>query len=419
MNPHLFPDYTVTQLPSLTPPEDPFYAELFRRKPELKMNLGLDNIRKALAHYSNPHRHIPVILVAGTNGKGSTVRFLEYSLLRAGYRIGSYLSPHIVHPRERFRILGEELSEEDLLPLLKELYHRHPELSFFELLTLAAFLLFREREVELAIMEIGLGGRLDAVNVSERVLASVITSIGFDHRDILGMTLTAIAREKGGVIRSGVPFFTGELPQEALEVYVSMTEAACSPWFQIPPLSTPMEIPAHFAQNMALAQAVAERIFGLKPLSIKELYRQRPLGRFSILQQSPLKLVDGAHNPPGARALAQALERLGLSRLRVFVRMGRSKEAEPFLKELSPYAVHFHFVEEMEPEWYSGKELGELLPSGACTILPLPQFLQLFIYNPEPSLFTGSLRGLKELFLSWQVRGSILGSSRQHLGSNV
>jgi len=393
------PSFLLTPLPRLTPPEDPFYGELFARKPESKMNFGLKKILSALKHYGDPHRDLPAILIAGTNGKGSTARFLERLLQSTGLSLLTYLSPHIVHPRERFRIHGKEIEEDLLLIRLKELYHRHPDLSFFELLTLLAFLVARELRVELGILEIGLGGRLDAVNVAERVLGSVITSIGFDHREILGDTLSDIAREKGGILRSGVPLFTPPLPEEAEGVYLRMTEELSSPWIRIIPPPAPRGIPEYLNQNAHLANRVAGSLFQVPALPLEELLPHRPLGRFTIVQLNPPKIIDGAHNPPGASALVKAIKELSLDGLQTFVRIGRSKDAKEILQTLSQVTNRFYFAQEKDPDWFDGKELAVFVPDRPKTIAPLGELLETFMGVSEPALFTGSLRGLKELFL--------------------
>jgi dihydrofolate synthase/folylpolyglutamate synthase len=399
MSPPSIPSFLLTPLPSFRPPEDPFYPELFARKPESKMNFGLKKILSALKHYGDPHRDLPAILIAGTNGKGSTARFLERLLKGTGSSILTYLSPHIVHPRERFRIDGKEIEEDLLLIRLRELCHRHPDLSFFELLTLLAFLIARELQVGLGILEIGLGGRLDAVNVAEKVLGSVITSIGFDHREILGDTLSDIAREKGGILRRGVPLFTPPLPEEAEKIYLRMTEEHRSPWIRVIPPPAPRGIPEYLSQNAHLANRVAESLFQVPSLSLEELLPHRPLGRFTIVQLNPPKIIDGAHNPPGASALAKAIKELSLDGLHTFVRIGKSKEAKSIIEILSEVTGRFYFVQEKDPEWHDGRELSVFVPDRPKTIAPLRELLETFIGLSEPALFTGSLRGLKEPFL--------------------
>ncbi|MFM7887515.1 MAG: bifunctional folylpolyglutamate synthase/dihydrofolate synthase [Pseudanabaena sp.] len=183
------------------------------------IHLGLERIQQLLDALGNPHQQIPVIHVAGTNGKGSVCAFLLSILQAAGYRIGRYTSPHLIDWRERITINGEWIQDLDLQEALQQVDAAiHPDFppTQFEVITAAMWWYFAKQKVDLAILETGLGGRLDATNVCDRPLVSVITSIGLDHCQQLGNTLGAIASEKAGIIKNQCPVVIAENDAEAI-----------------------------------------------------------------------------------------------------------------------------------------------------------------------------------------------------------
>jgi dihydrofolate synthase / folylpolyglutamate synthase len=210
---------------------------LFERS-NFGMKLGLARMRAALALLADPHRCAPVLHVAGTNGKGSTCAFTERSLRAAGLKTGLYTSPHLRHFCERIRVAGEPISEEEAADLLGELLRRVPwalsggpegpadgdGLTFFEIATLLAFLAFARAGVEVMVIEVGLGGRLDATNVVEP-LACAIAPLGLEHQQYLGHTLAQIAAEKAGIIKEGVPVVSAGQPLEAARVLEQVARA--------------------------------------------------------------------------------------------------------------------------------------------------------------------------------------------------
>ena len=183
------------------------------------IHLGLERIQQLLHTLGNPHQQVPIIHVAGTNGKGSVCAFLLSILQAAGYRVGRYTSPHLLDWRERITINGEWISNQDLLEALQRVESAiAPEFppTQFEVITAAMWWYFAEKTVDIAIIETGLGGRLDATNVCDRPLVSAITSIGLDHCQQLGNTLTAIASEKAGIIKPKCPVVIAENAPEAI-----------------------------------------------------------------------------------------------------------------------------------------------------------------------------------------------------------
>ena len=205
------------------------------------IKLGLSNIKKLLKHFGNPHLSYPVILIAGTNGKGSTASFIAHILMESGLKVGLYTSPHLITIRERISVLqrGKRI---DIPPAkianlvvrlkkgIKGIFnppYSYP--TFFEVLTTLSFLYFGEEKVDVAVYEVGLGGRLDATNISEPFLC-VITDIALEHTDYLGNTLNSIAKEKGGIIKKNIPLITG-CKGEALDTLMEIAKEKNAPIF--------------------------------------------------------------------------------------------------------------------------------------------------------------------------------------------
>lgn len=194
---------------------------------------SLTQIKAFLAHIGNPQHDYFCIHVAGTNGKGSTVRILDSIYSKAGYKVGATISPHLIDYAERFTINGEVVDNQTLLSFFKEYGHimLNYQLSFFEMATAFAFWWFSQQQVDLAIIECGLGGRLDATNVVDNKLA-IITSIGFDHTDILGATLDKIATEKAGILREGMPVLVGDITDDAMQAIKKQQKLVGALWIE-------------------------------------------------------------------------------------------------------------------------------------------------------------------------------------------
>lgn len=206
------------------------------------VRMGLERMQHFLESMGSPHRAMPVIHVAGTNGKGSTTRLLGSMLRQAGYRVGEYTSPHLQHVNERIHIAGQPISDEDLDAVLVEVDEARRRwatgldgfvpidrvLTYFELMTSAAFVHFSRSDLDVAVVEVGMGGRLDATNVVDPI-GTAITSIGLDHVEQLGHDLAGIAGEKAGIVKPGVPIITGALDPIALRVIRSIAHERGAP----------------------------------------------------------------------------------------------------------------------------------------------------------------------------------------------
>jgi dihydrofolate synthase/folylpolyglutamate synthase len=307
----------------------------------LGIRLGLERARGLLSKLGDPQLRIPAVLVAGSNGKGSTSALLAGMATAAGYRTGHYTSPHLETVEERLRIDGRPISSERLGDLLARFVDLEP--TYFEALTVAAFLWFAEENVDLAVIEVGMGGRLDATNLCAPIL-SLITSISLEHQEFLGDTLAAIAKEKAGSFRSGRPalvWLEEEEPAAAVrEVAATLgtdlrfandlvsLQGEMEGWEgQRIHLTTPTRsydlrialLGEHQRRNLALAVLAAETLAvrGFPRLDAQAIMTGaaacRWPGRLEVLELSPGRhlLLDAAHNAEGAAALAAFLATLG------------------------------------------------------------------------------------------------------------
>jgi dihydrofolate synthase/folylpolyglutamate synthase len=297
----------------------------------------------------NPERHYPTAIVAGTNGKGSTSAMLAAILERAGYRTGLYTSPHLIRVNERISVNGQEISDTDFAAVFTAVHHTVGKLiearllpdrpSFFEYLTAVAFQYFARAAIDFAVLEVGMGGRLDATNVTDASVA-VITNVDLDHQEFLGNTLTAIAAEKAGVIKPGRPVVSGcEHPevrevvrQKCREAGVALTEtggivAALNllhldgrygfdlhmDGLDLPGITLQMAGKFQVKNAVTAATAaghLARAGFQIPPEAIREgLQSASWPGRLEIIRQHPLILLDGAHNPAAAREVAEFVRR--------------------------------------------------------------------------------------------------------------
>jgi dihydrofolate synthase/folylpolyglutamate synthase len=342
------------------------------------MKLGLDRVREALRLLGDPHRGYPVLHVAGTNGKGSTCAFAEASLRAAGLRTGLYTSPHLVHFCERIRIGGTSISEERATGLFEEIVHRVPwaldadGLTFFEIATTMAFLEFTRSEIEVAVVEVGLGGRLDATNVVDPT-ACAIAVLGLDHLQWLGPTLADVAGEKAGILKRGAPAVTAGQAQAAAAVLQRRARELEIPlWrpgrdyrfesrtdrefcyqgptgFTVRPPGPLALAGAHQRANAALSCALLEaaRTRGLRIAegdAQNGLLQARWHARLETVARDPLVVVDGAHNGHATRALSRSLPEILQGRpLHLVVAAMEDKDHAALLRPLLPLARTLHF----------------------------------------------------------------------------
>jgi dihydrofolate synthase/folylpolyglutamate synthase len=340
----------------------------------------LDRMRILLERLGNPHRHGRIVHVAGTKGKGSTCHLLSAMLSHAGYRTGCYTSPHLMRIEERFAIDGVECGSDELWALVDRVAPVVAELdqeavlsetvgpTFFEVTTAMAFCYFQQRNVDLTVLEVGLGGRLDSTNVCEPAV-TVITSISFDHMRQLGNTLGAIAGEKAGIVKQGIPLVTGVTQREPREVIERIARERHAPIWQmgvdfdfvyepppdtaspprvtitrhrglaqddrVPVTTQPLQLPAlgeHQAANATLAWIVCELLesSGIQiPVDDRRqgLTQGRCPARIELIGRDPILIIDTAHNAASIGALVRVLAESFPQRPRTLI-LGATKEKD-------------------------------------------------------------------------------------------
>ena len=301
-----------------------------------KMRFGLKAITELLSRLGNPQKSYKTITIAGTNGKGSTAAMISSILHSAGYKVGLYTSPHLVDVRERIAVNGKKITLAEFNRTITYVKNKVEQpATYFEFLTAVAFMYFQRQKVDIAILEVGLGGRLDATNVCHP-LVSVITNISFDHTQYLGNTLESITREKAGIIKQKGICITGARQKKVLEI---MEDVCLSRWVKLYRLDRDMKIKKqkkglltyrglyrdirnltiplkgeHQLSNAAVALAAIELCakegFPANDTAIEAgLKKTRWEARLEILQSKPLFLLDGAHNPAGIAALCRSLKK--------------------------------------------------------------------------------------------------------------
>jgi dihydrofolate synthase/folylpolyglutamate synthase len=433
----------------------------FEQKSPLVGDLKLGRMRQLLSLLDDPHRRLRIIHIAGSKGKGSTSAMLASILQHDGYRTGLFTSPHLVDVEERIQVDRVPISRAELAALMQEIRTLTPpklmqELTFFEIGTALGFLHFVRRRTDFAIVEVGLGGRFDSTNVC-RPLVSVITSISFDHTQILGKTLGQIAFEKAGIIKPEIPVVSGVRNPEARAVITEIAGKRHAPLRQLdehfryehePARITDADerlprvrvagrqqwpalplglIGEHQARNAAVALAVVEELQA-QGVTISAAAVARGLeqvswpARLEIVQRRPLVLLDCAHNVASAQALVQALRSSFApsappSARRILIFGGnQDKDLAGMLSLLAPefervYLTSFHNLRCADPE-----QLLELMPAekrAACILCPdaaTAWRLARDEAGPDDRIcITGSV------FLAGELRPILLGEDGEHM----
>ena len=342
---------------------------------------GLDNTYRLMAHLGNPHERLRAVHVAGTNGKGSTSHLIAAALQAQGYKVGLFTSPHLVDFRERIRISGEMIPQETVVQFVANHRAFLDELrpSFFETTMALAFWYFAQQQVDISVVEVGLGGRMDSTNILTPLL-SVITNIGIDHTEFLGDTLTQIAAEKAGIMKPHVPFVIGETHPETQEVFFARAGACeilgaglettdCRLWFadqcgymrkrrlkEAPECQLQGVYQDKNQQTAFVSLQVLRNICGIElskesiAKGFAEVCTLTGLrGRWEILSQKPLTICDTGHNGHGIRYVAEQLSsliassphRLSPHRLHIILGMVNDKDIDTVLTLLPTEAVYY------------------------------------------------------------------------------
>jgi len=375
------------------------YLESFQRS---GIRLGLERITSLLAHLGDPQDHFRSIHIAGTNGKGSVAAMLSSILYRAGYRIGLYTSPHLVDYTERIRINEKDISKAKFaaaVAKVKEVINELPQmhLTEFEVLTAAGYLLLAQEKVDIAVIEVGLGGRLDATNVITPIL-SVITNIEYDHMDVLGGSISKIAKEKAGIIKFGVPLVTGET--KVWRILYNICKKNGSKFVRSSKIKvkySPM-LGSHQVENtrIAIASIKVLRELGVK-ISDKQIDRGLRgtywPGRLQMVSKKPFIILDGSHNPAGAMTLADFLPSYG-KKFTFIIGMQANKDINSFVKTIKPLAKNFIVVRSSNPGAAANKLVADrIISNGYKPVMAgsLRSALAKAKKNKDPICITGSL----------------------------
>lgn len=331
-----------------------FFQELQR----CGITLGLERIQQLLYHLGQPQNQVPVIHVTGTNGKGSVCAYLASILTACGYRTGLYTSPHLIHYQERVKIGDQPIKITDwwrILGHIKQIIEIHNiPVTEFEVITALMWIYFTEQKVDIAVIEVGLGGRLDATNVVHNPLVTVITSIGLDHQERLGSHLTDIAREKAGILKPNRPLVRGVVSPSAAHVIDEQAHRLNCP-------VTIVEMPINFADQLLHFQGydyaiplAGEHQFLNAGIALEVMTQLRQQGWYLPVSQVQMGiastqwpgrlqwvnwqdkniLLDGAHNPQAAQILRQYIDQKNLKPVHWMIGLLRSKDAGEILRIL-------------------------------------------------------------------------------------
>jgi len=385
---------------------------------------GLDTTLRLMEHVGNPHRNLRAIHVAGTNGKGSTCHLIAAALQAAGYRVGLYTSPHLLSLTERIRINGEPIPEKEVAAFVT--LHR-PFLdalqpSFFETVTTLAFDYFVRQQVDIAVVEVGLGGRLDSTNVLTPIL-SVITNIGMDHTEFLGTTLPKIASEKAGIIKPSVPLVVGETHPQTMNVFLAKAQECgilgdglettnCRVWFadqcgymrsrcarEVPSCElqglyqrmniqtayVALQVLRNYASLAIPADAIAHGFAHVCALTGLK-------GRWQTLRTAPLIICDTGHNSHGLQYVARQLALLTNPDIYIVFGMVNDKDTD-LVMTLLPDAQRFHYIF-TEPATARARSAQQMLDMWARPAIAIPNPKEAIAYAlshaaPEDAIFIG------------------------------
>ncbi len=364
-----------------------------------RWELGLERVRRALDVLGHPERSYPHVLVAGTNGKGSTCMYLESILLEAGMTVGTTMSPHVSRFTERFRIGGKQVAVSelegvrcDILPLVEEI-----SLTYFEWCVVLASVLFERRKVEAAIFEVGLGGRYDASNALDPSVA-IITNISLDHTDYLGNTIRAIAMEKAQIARPGRPLVT-TAEGEALQVIRSHADSVCAHLHEVTGECMPHTAIPGVLQNRNAALALeAARLMGIQPSALaveKALLRTFLPGRIEKVGRRII--MDVAHNPSSMLVLVEHLKSSGFDGVGVAGILS-DKDYMGIIESLKKVCRHIFVAPVRSPRSWGAEEMRRVAATGSVTVCPSVKdaFFQA-LSSGVPVVVTGSFYTVGEV----------------------
>lgn len=351
-------------------------APMFQQVGSSAYKEGLENTLALDKHFEHPHHSFRSIHVAGTNGKGSCSHTIAAILQEAGYRVGLYTSPHLIDFRERIRVNGQPISEEYVIRFVeKERTFFEPlQPSFFELTTAMAFRYFADEKVDIAVIEVGLGGRLDCTNIIRPDLC-IITNISFDHTQFLGDTLEKIAREKAGIIKNGIPVIIGETTPETKPVFLKKAQEANAPIYfaeendreDYPGIECELKGIYQKKNTRTILTALPllkEAGYHLDEQSVRSGFAHVVeltglMGRWQKLQDSPTLICDTGHNVGGIAYIVEQLRQQSYRQLHIVIGMVNDKDIRGVLA-LLPKEATYYFTKASVKRALPENELQEL-----------------------------------------------------------
>ncbi|MBI34140.1 MAG: tetrahydrofolate synthase [Flavobacteriales bacterium] len=326
----------------------------FQKKGESAYKPGLDRVSKLSKLVANPHKKFKSIHIAGTNGKGSCSHMMASIMQEAGYKVGLFTSPHLKDFRERIKINGIEIPEQKVIDFVSRLKHKTTSIkpSFFEYTTIMAFEYFADQKVDIAIIETGLGGRLDCSNIIKPEI-SIITNIGFDHQQFLGNTLTKIAKEKAGIIKTNTPVVIGRRQHETIDVFNFFSRKKQSKIIWADEVNCNFKLDLLGSYQKENSRTVFAAINELKnqgwEISTntiksgfeKSIQNTGIKGRWDILQETPKVICDTGHNEDGVNQIVRQLNDLNFNQLHIVWGMTNDKDISKILTLLPEKANYY------------------------------------------------------------------------------
>lgn len=369
---------------------------------------GLENTLRLMAHVGNPHMQLRAIHVAGTNGKGSTSHLIAAALQAAGYKVGLFTSPHLVSLTERIRINGAPIPEIEVADFIEQnkdfLDTLQP--SFFETMTALAFAYFVREHVDIAVVEVGLGGRLDSTNVLTPIL-SVITNIGLDHTEFLGNTLNKIAGEKAGIIKPNIPVVIGESHPQTMNVFLAKTQECGSEIYFADQceylrrtrlrVAPECELKGNYQEHNLQTAFVALRAIRIPNAAIREGFAHVCAmtglrGRWETLSENPLIICDTGHNSHGIQYVARQLKELTNPHIWIVFGMVNDKDTDVVMR-LLPQGEKYHYIF-TKPNTQRARSAQEMLALWGTEAIAIEDPKEAIAYAeehaaPEDAIFIG------------------------------
>lgn len=323
----------------------PFCSKYLDKIEKRGIQLGLERVEKYLSLLGNPHLNYKSIIISGTNGKGSVASMVASILQEAGFKSGKYTSPHVVSYNERISVNGKNISNAELrsyITRMKKLDSKAKP-TYFEFGTSLALEYFSDKKVDFAVLEVGMGGHLDATNICDAKI-SAITNVALEHEKHLGNTVLKIAREKAGIIKQNGIFLTTEKNPAVLELFRKICQERNAKFIQIKkPYTGKISLAGDYQKwNAALAEAIAKELSIPNSAIKKGLLKAENLGRFQIIRKNPAIIIDCAHNPAGMAAFLFSLrKKFPRKKFTFVVGFSEGKNYAEMLKLLSPLAQKF------------------------------------------------------------------------------